>query len=249
MKHAFILLSFLFASSVLAAEITAAPEITADGNDELEREILRRVNEQRQGNGLEGLQRNDLLTEAARDHSENMARQNLLSHELDGKGPEFRIKNTGYKALAIAENVAFNDPTAEAVVKSWMNSPGHRANILNKNYTEAGVGIARNEKGQPYYTLKFGRPGSAGATSNATFRVRNESDTPVQIGMTGQEARSQLSPGASGQFSMSGMGELPKMTVSNDKNQQKEFEAQDGKTYVIDDNEQGLMVRTDEQFK
>lgn len=56
---------------------------------------------------------------------------------------------------AYAENVAWNYPSAEAVVAAWMDSPGHRANILNCSYTRIGTGHATSADGEPYWTQQF----------------------------------------------------------------------------------------------
>jgi len=88
-----------------------------------------------------------------------MARQEKMEHVLDGKGPGKRARAAGYRFDWIAENIAAGEEwPLEGVVSGWMESKGHRENILNPNYTEAGVGLAKTDKGEWYYTLLFGRP-------------------------------------------------------------------------------------------
>jgi uncharacterized protein YkwD len=121
-------------------------------------QILWAVNAERQKAGLPALQWNSPLATAAYAHAANMARQNNLSHTLDGKGPADRISAAGYNYSSWAENIAWNYASAQDTVTGWMNSPGHRANILNPNLTEAAAGFAYNAQGQPYDCMDFGRP-------------------------------------------------------------------------------------------
>jgi uncharacterized protein (TIGR03000 family) len=125
---------------------------------DIEKAILDRTNAERKKKDLPELKPNPKLFTAARKHSENMAKQDKLAHELDDKKPSDRTKAEGYPGPFIGENVAWGPTTAEEVVSGWMDSEGHRANILNKNFTEIGIGVAKNAKGALYYTQVFGRP-------------------------------------------------------------------------------------------
>jgi uncharacterized protein YkwD len=81
------------------------------------------------------------LQQAAQVHSDDMARRNFFSHtNPDGIGPFERVAATGYEGSRVAENIAAGYPSIEAVVQGWMESPGHRANILNCTLTETGIG-------------------------------------------------------------------------------------------------------------
>jgi uncharacterized protein YkwD len=121
----------------------------------LEQEILEQANQARQKEGLPPLKVNAKLFQLARAHSANMAKQDKLDHILDGKDPGQRAKEAGYPAY-VAENCAWGPRSGAEVVRGWMNSPGHRANLLNKQATEAGVGHATSERGATYYTMVFG---------------------------------------------------------------------------------------------
>lgn len=123
-----------------------------------EKGVLDRTNAERKAAGLAPLAPNAKLFAAARAHSANMAKQEKLAHELDGKKPHERVKDSGYTFAATGENIAWNSPTPEDTLKLWMNSPGHKANILNEDYTEIGVGVATSEKGERYWTQVFGKP-------------------------------------------------------------------------------------------
>jgi uncharacterized protein YkwD len=88
-----------------------------------------------------------------------MAKKGELNHVLDGKSPADRVKDTGYPWAAVAENIANgHDLTPEGAVELWMNSPPHKKNLLNKEYAEIGIGTARTDKGEVYYTQVFATP-------------------------------------------------------------------------------------------
>ncbi len=103
-----------------------------------------------------------LLTKLAREHSANMAKQNKLGHVLDGKDPAQRLEEGGYVTLGWGENVyagrGKGARVAEEAHKFWMNSEGHRKNILSKGHREIGIGSARNERGLTFFTVIFGNP-------------------------------------------------------------------------------------------
>jgi uncharacterized protein YkwD len=141
------------------APVTPAPVTPAPGDSSgqgLEAEINRLINDKRTGNGCEALTANDQLTAAARDHSAWMAQNGTLSHTgKDGSTFVIRAKAAGY-AQPSAENIAMGYRSAAEVVDGWMNSAGHRANILNCQSKTVGVGVANAADGTPYYTQVFG---------------------------------------------------------------------------------------------
>src|SRR5947207_1029180 len=118
-----------------------------------EKTILELTIKTREKEKLPLLKLNAVLTKVAREHSANMAKQEKMAHELDGKNPSQRIKEAGYVASWGGENVGETDgDTPEAIFKMWMESSAHKANILKDKYTEIGVGIARDAKGEVYDT-------------------------------------------------------------------------------------------------
>jgi uncharacterized protein YkwD len=125
----------------------------------LEKAILTLVNKERARQGLAALKPNAKLFQAARFHSVNMARQERLDHTLDGKDPGDRLREVGYRHAGWGENCAAGQRSAEEVLNSWMNSSGHRANILTGRFTEAGVAAAVSASGDRYYTLLLATPG------------------------------------------------------------------------------------------
>jgi uncharacterized protein YkwD len=127
----------------------------------LEQAVFTLTNQVRAQNGLAPLAASGQLVTAAQVHSTDMARANVLAHDLPGVAmptPESRAAAVGYDFSWFGENIAYNYADPESVLRGWMQSPGHRENILNPNFTELGVGIAWNGLGEPYYTQEFGRP-------------------------------------------------------------------------------------------
>lgn len=125
-----------------------------------ERRLLELVNQERGKENLPALRPHPLLFKAARKHSANMAKQRKMEHTLDGKRPAQRVQDAGYNWGKVAENLITADQTdvpLERIVKEWMKSEVHRENILLKDVTETGIGIATNAKDEVYYTQVFAR--------------------------------------------------------------------------------------------
>ena len=123
--------------------------------------IVELVNRARIEEGLEPLSVNRKLTEAARIHAGDMARLNEMEHNLpqaDQPTLKDRIRFVEYQYGYVGENIAYNQSGAAAVMKSWMKSPGHKANILSSHFVEIGVAVAFNDEGEPYYCQVFGSP-------------------------------------------------------------------------------------------
>ncbi|MBQ7333769.1 MAG: LysM peptidoglycan-binding domain-containing protein [Clostridia bacterium] len=118
-----------------------------------EAEVIRLVNQKRIENGLSALKSNWELSRVARYKSLDMKNLKYFSHTSPTYGSPFEmIKNFGIKYKSAGENIARGYPSPEAVVKGWMNSPGHRANILNASFTEIGVGYVAEGN---YWTQMF----------------------------------------------------------------------------------------------
>lgn len=118
-----------------------------------EAEVVRLVNEIRQQNGLRPLTANWELSRVARYKSQDMVDNRYFSHTSPTYGTPFQmIKAFGLSYKTAGENIAYGYATPKAVVDGWMNSSGHRANILNASYTQIGVGyVARGN----YWTQMF----------------------------------------------------------------------------------------------
>jgi uncharacterized YkwD family protein/spore coat assembly protein SafA len=125
----------------------------------LEEEVVRLVNIERGKQGLGALKMNWELARVARLKSEDMALKKYFDHQSPTYGSPFdMIKSFGIKYLNAGENIAKGQKNAADVMKGWMNSAGHKANILNANYTEIGVGVAKDSSGTIYWTQQFIRP-------------------------------------------------------------------------------------------
>jgi hypothetical protein len=107
--------------------------------------LLDETNTQRIGNGAASLQLNSQLNQAAQAKANDMVAHNYWSHSSpDGKEPWWFISNTGYKYTTAGENLAYGFISSSATVTGWMNSPSHRANLLNNSFQEVGFGIANS---------------------------------------------------------------------------------------------------------
>jgi uncharacterized protein (TIGR03000 family) len=124
----------------------------------VEQRVLELVNDQRKKVGAEPLAMADELLAAARQHAANMAAKQTLNHALDGKDFWQRIEEQGYAMSASAENIAQGATSPEAVVQMWMESPGHRDNMLNPVYRTMGVGLSAASNGEAYWAQVFATP-------------------------------------------------------------------------------------------
>jgi uncharacterized protein YkwD len=132
-------------------ETEPVDEITA-----LEDEVVALTNAERSAAGCGEVRTDERLRTAARLHSEDMATHDYFSHTgRDGSGPGDRAARAGYQGWG-GENIAYGYRTPRDVVAGWMDSPGHRANILNCDFVAIGVGLAYDRNGRPYWTQMFG---------------------------------------------------------------------------------------------
>jgi uncharacterized protein YkwD len=99
------------------------------------------------------------LAAAARAHSRNMLQHGFFSHaDPSGTRPAGRVRAAGMTFQAVAENITMNnnpDTPAAQAVRDWMDSPGHRRNILNDRFRTTGVGLAVSDDGHYYFTQLF----------------------------------------------------------------------------------------------
>ena len=120
---------------------------------EINGQILSLVNDHRKSIGLESLQSETNSDKLALEHSQNMANgKEDFGHGGFDSRAELLFDATG--ASSIGENVAFGQAGANEVMQSWLDSPGHRANIEG-DYTHIGIGVADDASGVPYYTQIF----------------------------------------------------------------------------------------------
>ena len=135
---------------------------------EFQQEVLKLVNVERTKRGLTPLKINTKLSNVATLKSQDMIDNNYFSHTSPRYGSPFdMMKQFGINYTAAAENIAKGQKTPQQVVNSWMNSSGHRANILSSKYTDLGVGIAKSSNGTIYWTQMFIKPSRDTSTDNS----------------------------------------------------------------------------------
>lgn len=124
----------------------------------MESQVLNLVNKERRSRGLSELKMNWQLSRVARTKSEDMRDSGYFSHTSPTYGTPFEMmKKFNIKYSYAGENIARGQTTAASVMNGWMNSEGHRANILNAKYTEIGIGYCTGKNG-PYWTQMFIKP-------------------------------------------------------------------------------------------
>jgi len=120
---------------------TTKPAARSKTDGSLAAQVVDLVNSERAKAGCGALAEESHLDKAAQDYSDDMSAQNFFSHtSLDGTTFDQRIKNAGYSKPG-GENIAKGQTSPAQVMESWMNSEGHRANILNCSFTKIGVGV------------------------------------------------------------------------------------------------------------
>jgi len=129
---------------------TTSAALTAD-----EKRAFDLMNADRIANGLPALKLNMNIVKVARAHGQDMINRNFFAHENpDGQSPFDRMQAAGISFRYAAENLAINS-SVDAAEKAFMNSSGHRANILSPNYTEVGIGVRYDAQGSVYVVQNF----------------------------------------------------------------------------------------------
>lgn len=136
----------------------AAPSAPAAlGN--YEQQVVDLVNKERAAAGLPALKANTKLAAVAEKKAEDLRDKNYFDHQSPTYGSPFdMMKQFGITYTSAGENIAKGQRTPQEVMNGWMNSPGHRANILNSSYTEIGVGYVTDSNGTAYWVQHFIRP-------------------------------------------------------------------------------------------
>ena len=136
----------------------SAPSAAKDKITAMEDEVTALINKERGKAGCGTVKTDERMRTAGRAHSADMAKNDYFSHTgRDGSSFVDRLARAGYpKEGAAGENIAYGYGTAQAVVTGWMNSEGHRRNILNCSAKSTGVGLAYRGN-TPYWTQLFGR--------------------------------------------------------------------------------------------
>lgn len=159
MKASRVFFACLLAATTGAASLTAVAVTPAAAAVSYAQQVVNLTNNQRRAHGCGNLTVNAALTKAAQAHSADMAARNYFAHNSrNGKTPGARITAAGYSWSRWAENIAAGYQTPSQVVTGWMNSSGHRANILNCKLRDIGVGYV-DRSGSTYrwyWTQDFG---------------------------------------------------------------------------------------------
>lgn len=141
-------------ASIYVGQTVNIPNI--DDVKKLEAEVARLVNVERSKKGLPALKLNWELSRVARYKSNDFIKKNYFAHQSPTYGSPFEMmKQFGIYYTAAGENIAKGQNSPAAVMNSWMNSPGHRGNILSSAYNQIGVGAAKDSKGTLYWTQMF----------------------------------------------------------------------------------------------
>lgn len=156
-------------------------------------QVIEGTNESRRGEGRGEVTANPVLMAAARAFAAYLADTDTYGHDADGLRPFERAAQQGYESCVLSENLAYQylstgfrtEDLAMSLVEGWLDSPGHRANLLDPDVTEIGVAIARSRQTGRYYAVQmFGRPRDL----QFAFVLRNESGTGVQYQLDQESA-------------------------------------------------------------
>jgi len=121
-----------------------------------QKEVLDLVNKERAKAGVSQLSLDDKLSNVATIKSQDMIDKNYFDHTSPTYGSPYEMmKQFGISYTIAGENIAAGQSTPQQVMNDWMNSSGHRGNILNSSYTKLGVGIAKDANGKLYWTQMF----------------------------------------------------------------------------------------------
>ena len=139
----------------------SAPSNPSPSTAAIVQSIIDLTNAQRSQAGIPALQVNAKLNTAAQLQADQVAQLQILEHEIPGARyptPPDRLAAAGYSWASYGENLASGYATAADAVAGWMNSVGHRENILNTTFTETGAGYATGSTGTMYYVQVFATP-------------------------------------------------------------------------------------------
>ncbi len=150
------------AATAKPATTAAKPSAAAPASANIgayEQQVVDLVNKERAAAGLPALKVNTKLAGVAEKKAEDLRDKNYFAHQSPTYGSPFdMMKQFGISYTSAGENIAKGQKTPSDVMNGWMNSPGHRANILNSNYTEIGVGYVTDSNGTTYWVQHFIRP-------------------------------------------------------------------------------------------
>ena len=163
----------------------ASPDLEA-----VERQIIEQTNRFREQEGRAPVKREAKLQAAAEQFAAYMARTNRYGHTADGRQPAERARAAGYDYCLVSENIAYQFSSAgfkaaelsRSFTQGWIDSPGHRENMLEPHVVETGVAVSRSAEGTYYAVQLFGRPESM----RVEFKIGNQSGEVVNYTMNGE---------------------------------------------------------------
>lgn len=160
------------------------PCVKTDDNDRLIADLLDRVNHERQKRNLQPVKRNDTLDRIAEFYACRLIDGGFFSHvdPDDDSRIDSRAGDFGYAFRKIGENLGAGQYSVEQVMREWMRSPGHRANILDPDFTEIGLAVRLGGEHRVYWVQEFGRPLTAAPIDEQADDVAPNSDAPSGIG-------------------------------------------------------------------
>jgi len=165
-----------------AQPVTTEPAPCADATDHgaLVQDVLAAVNAERAKRLLPPLKTNSTLMQVADFYSCRLVDGRFFDHvdPYDGSTVDTRVSDFGYTFAKIGENLAAGQRNAKAVVADWMQSPGHRANLLDPTFTETGIAVKIGGDLGWYWVQEFGRPSNTSTTS-APAQLPATTNTPV----------------------------------------------------------------------
>lgn len=177
-----------------AEEVT--PPASEDSPVRMQPEIARQIAGQaeslRKSQSLAALRTSEPLQKTAEDFARFMARTAKYGHKADDREPRQRTEEAKYKACMVAENIGLQASArpvaatelARRFVEGWKNSANHRANLLDPDLTETGVGVAQSETSGKYYAVQlFGRPESEAIR----VEIENRADTTIKYKLGEEE--------------------------------------------------------------
>lgn len=156
MKRIVLKAAFALGLAAGSAQASASCTVPSDVNA-LASEVAQGLNAHRAANGLGQLEFNRRLGKAAMAHACDMSVNAFFGHNgSNGSDISQRVNATGYRQCLVAENLAWGYPRSEQIVTGWMNSPGHRANMLHPRVEQFGIAITDGAKG-PNWVLVLAR--------------------------------------------------------------------------------------------
>ena len=144
-------------SSIYVGQVITIPDSNPLKTHELQ--VFELVNKERVNRGLAPYKYSAELSRVARFKSQDMIDKGYFSHQSPTYGSPFKMmEKFGLKFSAGGENIAYGQRTASEVMNSWMNSAGHKANILSQSFSHIGIGVAKAANGTLYWTQMFMKP-------------------------------------------------------------------------------------------